>query len=154
MSQNSLQKWPGLRIIVPDKQAFLTETQSINLFWIKDGYLYCGIGAVKGAVASRALMLLQQWLPVKELNLSNVEWRSEIRDSAECFYVDPLRGLEKSVYQRRSVKSWLSFFIKMLLGENWRKKYQQIWPVFPVRQIDNLKIGNSREFANKLLKEF
>jgi len=154
MAENSLQKWPGLRIIVTEKQEILTEIQSTNLFWIKEGYLYFGVGMVRGEVACRALMLLQQWMPFKEVDLEKLNWSSQIIGSAESFYVDPQRRLAKYLFLRRSVKSFMVWLIEQWLGINWRRKFPEIWPILSLRQIGDVQIGNSREVAKKLRKEF
>jgi hypothetical protein len=152
VQESSLQNWPGLRINFLDEQDGPSELQITNLFWIKDGYLYFFADSVKGEIASRMLLILQQWLPFRELE-NKTDWQTIMTGAEECFYVDPERKLIDSVFRRRIIHSLVRYFWQKIFGCNWSKEYPQLWPILPVRQIGRIKVGNSKLWGRKLREE-
>lgn len=93
--QGKPQKEQAIRIYLPEGSDNLDVGQLENLIWIKNGYANFFGGKIFGERASRALRILEQWLPLKEwsmldFQLESFQWREVLGGAEEVIYLDQI----------------------------------------------------------------
>ena len=88
--QGKPQKEQAKRIYLPEGSENPTDDQYENLIWIKNGYVNFLSGKIVGEHASRALRILEDWLPLKEWYSRAFQWREVLNGAEEVIYLDQI----------------------------------------------------------------